>query len=78
LIKHKELAQATLAEAEKRKEQSQNTEKVLEVEDLDEECNEEHITLIQELEEVEDGSILTKILEVEVMDRKGKKKIIAQ
>jgi hypothetical protein len=27
---------------------------------------------------VEDGSILTKILEVEVMDRKGKKKIIAQ
>jgi hypothetical protein len=78
LIKAKELAQATLAEAEKRKEQSQNTEKVLEVEDLDEECNEEHITLIQELEEVEDGSILTKILEVEVMDRKGKKKIIAQ
>lgn len=78
MIKAKELAQATLDEAEKRKEQSQNTEKVLEVEDLDEECNEEHITLIQELEEVEDGSILTKILEVEVMDRKGKKKIIAQ
>jgi hypothetical protein len=66
LIKAKELAQATLAEAEKRKEQSQNTEKVLEVEDLDEECNEEHITLIQELEEVEDGSILTEILAVEV------------
>jgi hypothetical protein len=36
------------------------------VEDLDEECNEEHITLIQELEEVEDGSILTEILAVEV------------
>lgn len=71
LIKAKELAQATLAEAEKQKEQAQEAKQALEVEDEEDVFNEEHSRIIQELEEVPED---TETLEVLKVPRVGKYK----
>lgn len=75
LIKAKELAQATLAEAEKNKEVLKPAEVVLEVEDFEENFNEEHSRVIQDLEEVVDDSTITEEIEVVLMGTKGKTKV---
>lgn len=69
-IKAKEMAQATLAEAEKNREKANPAEPSLEVEESDDEMNEEHIQLIHELEEVNDAEMQYDKLEVEKMKLK--------
>lgn len=78
LIKAKELAQATLAEAQKKNEESQPKKSVVEVEESDDDANEEHMKIIQEIEEVDDEEMSNFMLEVAAKDYKGKKKIDIQ
>lgn len=76
LIKAKELApQSTLAEAEKNKEVTDVPADSLEVEDIEDNTNEEHMSLIRDLEEVTEDSEVIKDLEVERVRQKGKTKI---
>lgn len=86
LIKAKELAQATLAEAEKKKDHSSETVEKLEVNLSDDDFNEEHIQILEELEEVQDDASKENIevetrpsnLEVQDVGRKGKKLLVSQ
>ena len=64
LIKAKELAQAKLAKAKKKKEQSQFVEEVVEVDESLEAHNEEHLRIVHELEEVDDQDCESDIIEV--------------
>lgn len=71
LIKDKELAQATLAEAEK-KDQTQQYENSVEVEEISEEINEDHERLLHELEdikEVGEQNCAAKAKSLEVCDK---------
>jgi hypothetical protein len=74
LIKAKELAQATLAEAENKKEQAQKDKQVLVEEEEEEVFNEEHSRIIQDLEEVSDDIISGEVIKgIRDREHKGKK-----